>query len=178
MTVSPDRPPVVDLRTARFRLRSMDESFVSQQYLDWIHLASEYVNVKTPDDNQTLDDLRAYIAARVDRDDVLFLAIVDVETGRHIGNIKYEPVDVKAGFAVMGILVGDPEFRGKGVAGEVLDASTAWLKTHRGIHTIVLGVSVKNPAAIRAYEKVGFVLEDTPLVVKSHPDQVLMVKRQ
>lgn len=169
---------MVELRTPRFRLRSMDVSFVSQQYLDWIHVASEYINVKTPDDNQTLDDLRAYIEAREGRDDVLFLAIVDAESGRHIGNIKYEPVDRETGVAVMGILVGDEAFRGKGVAGEVLLATAEWLKTHRGIHTIVLGVSVKNPAAIRAYEKVGFVREDTPLVVKSHPDQVLMVKRQ
>ena len=178
MSVSPERGPVLALRTPRFWLRLMNLSVVSQQYLDWIHVASEFINVKTPHDNQRLDDLRAYIAAREGRHDVLFLAIVNAESGKHIGNIKYEPVDVQTGVAVMGILVGDQALRGKGLAGEVLLATAEWLKIHRAIHTIVLGVSVKNPAATRAYEKVGFVLEDTPLVVKSHPDQVLMVKRQ
>jgi RimJ/RimL family protein N-acetyltransferase len=177
MTAAPEHVGPLELRTARFLLRTIDQSFVTPEYLRWLREASDYINVKTPDDNQTLDDLRAYIAARTDRDDVLFLAIVDAASSRHIGNIKYEPVDAANGVAVMGILVGDPAFRGKGVAGEVLEATVAWLKARRGIHTIVLGVSVKNPAAIRAYEKVGFVLEDTPLVTKSHPDQVLMVRR-
>lgn len=140
-------------------------------------MSSDYINVKTPNDNKTLDDLRTYIATRTKRADVLFLAIIDAKSGRHVGNIKYEPVNENAGFAVMGILV-STDYRGKGIAGEVISASAAWLKTHRGIHTIVLGVSVKNSMAIRAYEKVGFVLEDTPLVQKSHPHQVLMVKRQ
>ncbi len=65
----------------------------------------------------------------------------------------------------------------KGVAGEVLDATAAWLKAHRAIYTVVLGVSAKHTAEICAYEKAGFVLEDTPLVVRLHPDQVFMVKR-
>ena len=178
MSVSHERGPVLPLGTPQFWLQSMNISFVSQQYLDWIHVASEFINVKTPHDNQRLDDLRAYIAAREGWHDVLFLAIVNAESGKHIGNIKYESVDVQTGVAVMGILVGDQAFRGKGLAGEVLLATAGWLKIHRAIHTIVLGVSVKNPAAICAYEKVGFVLEDKLLVVKSHLDQVLMVKRQ
>ena len=50
-----------------------------------------------------------------------------------IGNIKYEPVNSEIGYAVMGILIGEADLRGKGVAAEVLSESVAWLYRHRNI---------------------------------------------
>jgi RimJ/RimL family protein N-acetyltransferase len=165
----------VSIPTGRFDLRPLRVPDATERYLGWLRDA-DFVAVSRKDQN--IEDLQEFIRARENREDVLFLAIIDRRTKRHIGNIKYEPIDIAAGFAVMGILIGEPEFRGTGVAGEVLEATTAWLKAHLGIHTVVLGVSKNHSAAIRAYEKAGFVLKDTPLLVKSHPDQVLMVKRQ
>jgi len=74
----------------------------------------------------------------------------------------------------MGILIGEPAWRGKGVTAEVLTASAQWLKTHRHISEVVLGVSEENPAAIRAYEKVGFRLATTPHVPRTDPGIVTM----
>lgn len=164
------------LDTERFQLRPLREEDVSERYLAWLRDASEFISVTTSP-ARDLADLREYVRARSGRDDVLFLGIFDRHTGVHIGNVKFEPVDPVRGFAVMGILIGDPDFRGKGVAAEVLAATAGWLREHRDVSQIALGVSVKNPAAIRAYEKVGFACVDTALVEKSHPDQVLMVWR-
>lgn len=75
----------------------------------------------------------------------------------------------------MGILIGESQYRGKGVTIEVLGASGRWLREQRGIREIVLGVSPENLPAIRAYEKAGFVLADTPHIPKAAGDAVTMV---
>jgi [ribosomal protein S5]-alanine N-acetyltransferase len=165
------------LDTDRFHLRSLTVDDVTERYLDWLRDTADHIAVTSPRPVRELPELRDYVRERIDRDDVLFLGIFDKATGVHVGNIKFEPIDTRRKFAVMGILIGTPEYRGKGVAAEVLTASSAWLRDHRGINQIVLGVSVRNPGAIHAYEKVGFELAETPLIAKSHPDQVTMVLR-
>ena len=144
------------INTERFVLRELGESDVSARYLGWFSDSATQMSISAAADMHSLEDLRAYVRARSGRVDVLFLGIFLRETDLHIGNIKYEPVDSTSGRAVMGILIGDPVFRGKGVAQEVLRESAAWLREHRGIRTISLGVHAANSAAVAAYERVGF----------------------
>lgn len=165
----------VAIDTERFHLRELSEADVTERYLGWLLDTADQISVTDARPARQLPELREYVRARMHRDDVLFLGIFDRESGTHIGNIKFEPVDVARGFAVMGILIGEAAYRGQGVAAEVLAATAGWLREHRQIATILLGVSVRNPAAIRAYEKVGFHLAETPLIAKTHPDQVTMV---
>ena len=149
--------------TPRFTLRPLAVADVSTRYLSWLSdgRALRFINGATGDNH--LDELKSYVARREGRDDVVFLGIF-THAGEHIGNIKYEPVDTERGAAVMGILVGEVAWRGMGVAGEVIQASSVWLHERRGIRAIVLGVDRDNLAGIRAYEKLGFIEEAHPLV--------------
>ena len=163
------------LATERFILRELTVEDVSERYLGWLADRETSRFITAAASIQELEDLRRYVREHTGRDDVLFLGIFDRSTGTHIGNIKYEPVCVGRGYATMGILIGDSAYRGKGVAPEVLKASARWLKDHRNIRQVLLGVSKDNDAAIRAYEKVGFVIADTPHLQKSAPDVLSMV---
>ena len=78
------------------------------------------------------------------------------DSGEHIGNIKYEPIDIEEHQATMGILIGEENWRGRGVATEVINKSAIWLQENLTINKILLGVDVGNIGAIRAYEKSGF----------------------
>ncbi len=151
------------IETTRFTLRPLTVADVSHRYLSWLSedRVLRFINGATGD-NQ-LEELKSYVAQREGREDVLFLGIY-THAGEHIGNIKYEPVDSRRGAAVMGILIGELAWRGKGVAGEVIHASAMWLREHRGIEQIALGVDHDNIAGIRAYEKLGFVEEEHFLV--------------
>lgn len=151
------------IETARFTLRPLTVADVSPRYLSWLSedRVLRFINGATGD-NQ-LEELKSYVAQRQEREDVLFLGIF-THAGEHIGNIKYEPLDCRLDAAVMGILIGELAWRGKGVAGEVIRASAMWLREHRGISQIVLGVDRDNIAGIRAYEKLGFIEEEHPLV--------------
>ena len=86
----------------------------------------------------------------------MFLAI-ETKSGLHIGNIKYDPIDFNACTAEMGILIGNQDWIGRGVAGEVILASCLWLSKKIGVKKITLGVHPDNIGAILAYRKIGFV---------------------
>lgn len=163
------------IETARCRLRPLTEADATETYLSWFRDSETARNLSTPASRQTIESIRAFISARSGREDVLFLGIFAADSGAHIGNIKYEPVNTQDGYAVMGILIGDPAWRGKGIAQEVLRASAAWLKAERGIRQILLGVSPDNPAGVRAYEAVGFRVGTSPYLTMPDPKLLVMV---
>lgn len=148
---------------------------VSEGYVNWFsdQAASQYISAAAsrPDINA----LREYVRERIGRNDLVFLGIFEKKSGLHIGNIKFEPIDVIEGYAIMGLLVGESSWRGQGVATEVIKASAEWLSLHMNISQIVLGVSRDNVAAIRAYEKAGFVQETTKLITSLSNDNMSMV---
>jgi RimJ/RimL family protein N-acetyltransferase len=165
----------VQIETRRFLLRELSERDVSERYLSWFRDPDAQANISAAPTTKTLEDLRQYVAQRTGREDVLFLGIFDKASGAHIGNVKYEPVDTSSRYAIMGILVGDPQYRRQGVASEVLLASGQWLKDHRNIEQIVLGVDRRNESAIRAYEKVGYRVGGTPHIPATNDSAVTMV---
>jgi RimJ/RimL family protein N-acetyltransferase len=165
-----------EIPTERFLLRPLTVLDVTERYLSWLREPGARQYITAASQTRELDDLKHYVASRCGRDDILFLGIFEMQGGLHIGNIKYEPVSRETGHAVMGIMIGDPEYRGRHVAGEVIDASVAWLAAHRGIREIVLGVSESNTAAIRAYEKVGFAIASTPHLPPALQGALTMVR--
>ena len=142
------------ISTNRFILKPLAMADVTDRYIGWLNEPStnQFISAKL-----SRTHLEKYVSERLDRKDVLFLGIFNKIDGLHIGNIKYEPIDSYQGYAVMGILIGEAAWRGKGVATEVISASALWLNQYKKINQIVLGVSKLNIAAIRAYQKVGFV---------------------
>ena len=71
----------------------------------------------------------------------------------------------------MGILIGDEEWQGKGVASEVIKASSIYLKESHGIKYIILGVDKTNINAISAYKKIKFeVVEENKSALKMQLD--------
>ncbi len=155
----PDRKsnsPAALIETRRFVLRPLAPSDASPRYLSWLKDKRGSRYIVTAKDVGDLKELRRYIEEKTGRLDVMFLGIYARAGGEHIGNIKYEPVDPKGRRAVMGILIGEKRWRGRGVAGEVIGATGLWLRDNRNIREIWLGVDQNHAAAIKAYEKIGF----------------------
>ena len=119
-------------------LRDLGPSDVTERYLEWLGEPEAQKNITAT--TASLSALMQYVVERTGRTDVLFLGIFDALNGVHIGNIKYEPVNSALGYAIVGVLIGDVAYRGRGVATEVLRASTAWLKANRQIHQFLLGL--------------------------------------
>ena len=147
---------MVIINTERFQLKSLTTKDVTEKYLSWFNQSKEIEKyISFAQKCEGIDSLMQYVKDKKDREDVLFLRIF-CSLGQHIGNIKYEPIDLKNKTATMGILIGDKEWRGKGVASEVIKISGKYLKNNYGIKYIDLGVDKSNARAISAYEKINF----------------------
>jgi ribosomal-protein-alanine N-acetyltransferase len=147
---------VIEIETPRFQLRLLTIQDVNERYRSWFNPETARMGIASARRPPTLQELRDFIAERAGRPDVLFLGIFARESGEHIGNIKYEPIHRDERYAVMGILIGEKAWWGKGVTAEVLRATARWLAEQCGTQEIVLGVMKDNLLARRSYEKVGF----------------------
>lgn len=154
-------------------LRELTVADVTERYRDWLLEPEAKKNISATTDS--LSELVQYVADRTQREDVLFWGIFDLLSGLHVGNLKYEPVNTELGYAIVGVLIGEVEYRGRGVATDVLVASTAWLKENRQINQFLLGVWKANLGAVRAYEKAGFKLAETPLLPNRPPEGPVMI---
>lgn len=144
--------------TQRFLLKPLTVDDANQNYLSWLNPEiNSYI--ESAKSNTSIKALRSYIGERENRQDVLFLGIFTKDK-QHIGNIKYEPINQKNKTAVMGILIGDNNWRGIGVAAEVIKASGDYLVEQYGMETILLGVRKNNKAAVVAFQNVGFKVKD------------------
>ncbi len=143
----------------RFILKILTKELVTETYLAWFKPENDSGFIEyTRNQNITLDSLKIFVEEKFNSKDCLFFGIFDLKDNKHIGNIKFEPVNFQLGYAVLGVLIGAPEWRGKGVFAEVFKALSAELKS-LGISKIYLGVSKENVAAVAAYKKSGFIID-------------------
>jgi RimJ/RimL family protein N-acetyltransferase len=144
------------METERTLLRPLSVDDVSERYLSWLDDVDAKRWIVAAAKTKRLSDLRSYVAEKVQRIDVLFLGIFDRSNGVHIGNIKYDPIVPQLQAAVVGVLIGEPAYRGRGLFEEVFIPTANWLHKHRKINDIYLGVDTGNKVAMKAYQKTGF----------------------
>lgn len=149
-----ERPAAI--LTPRFLLRPLTAADATRRYQGWLRDTRARRHIQFARRSRSLPALRAYIVTRRRRSDCLFLGIFLRDGGEHIGNIKYEPIDRARRAAELGILIGEPAWRGRGVAPEVIRATARWLNDHRGITKVLLGVEKVNRSAVAAYRRTGF----------------------
>ena len=146
----------ITLATARFTVRTLKPTDVGDAYAAWFDdpVVQQFIAWRPAED--PVEELREFVAGHDTRADSLLLGIFDAE-GRHVANLKYEPIDLGQRTAVLGVLIGDAAWRGRGLFGEVFSATAELLHGRFGIRRVLLGVDGENAAALAAYERAGFV---------------------
>lgn len=108
----------------------------------------------------------AWCASRAEQDLRLDLAIVERATGLFAGEVVLNEYDTAENAANFRISLRGPAWYGRGLGGE----ATRLLVRHAltpvdaggiGLSALTLTVLARNPRAIRAYERAGFVRTDT-----------------
>lgn len=84
--------------------------------------------------------------------------VIDVD-GRPIGDIDLFQIDQRNQNASVGLGIWREDDRGHGYGTDAVRALLRWAFRHLNLHRVELGVDPENKAAIRAYEKAGFVVE-------------------
>lgn len=140
-------------------LRPLMDEDINNKYLSWINREKilKYLDYgRFPTSSKQLQE---YVENKSNSKYVIFLAIVDKSTHKHIGNVKLEPinwVNRSAGFA---IFIGDEKNRNKGIGKEVVKLMIEYAFYRLNLHRISLGVIEGNNRALGLYEKLGFKIE-------------------
>ncbi|HXG40329.1 MAG TPA: GNAT family protein [Candidatus Limnocylindrales bacterium] len=105
------------------------------------------------------DEIERFFAARVIGPEAFALAIHVRETGRLIGTCAFSQLDPDNGSALFHITIGERDSWGRGYGTEATRLMLELGFERLGLHRIALSVFEFNERAIRAYRKVGFVVE-------------------
>lgn len=159
------------LATSRFILEKLKKKHATMQYLSWLKGSTSIYLTNTQND---INSLINYIEKYQNNSNAYLLGIFCKDSKHHIGNVKFEFLDDKKTIVEMGILIGEPSFHGKGVAGEVISAFAKYAIDKYDTELMVLGVSKYNKTAISAYQKLGFKPESRPLSSIDSSDGQLM----
>ena len=165
------------IETERFILHQLDaESDDFADYLIWMQDVIANPFISGTNSNFTMEELREYVGEKNRQIDCCLLGIFLKTDRKHIGNLKFEPIDWQAGTAWLGILIGDQRWRNVHAAREVLLASMDKLSRELNINVFYLGVSVENTAAIRSYRSIGFEVDES-LSSSAKSDGIILRKQ-
>lgn len=141
------------IKGERIVFKLLTQKNATKEYAGW--LSDLEVNRYLVTKKATVSELKKYIREKNSDPNCLLLGIFCKD--KHIGNIKLEPIDFKNLKARIGILIGDKNYWGKGIATEAIELLVKYGFDKLKLKEIDLAVEPENKPAIRVYEKVGFV---------------------
>ncbi len=160
----------------RLYLRHMEKGDATEKYCSWLN--DPQVNKYLATKGATISELESYILQKNTQNDALLFGIFINNNGSHIGTVKLEPVNFDKKEATIGIMVGDKDYWGKGLAGEAMKLLIDYCFNNLGCKSVNLGVIKQNESAIRTYQKLGFSIIKIVDGAVKYPngifDQVLM----
>ncbi len=104
----------------------------------------------------TLEEHEAWLAKLNQSRDRIEFMIVMRQNGRAVGTIGLSHIQARGGSAEYGILLGEPDARGKGVAREASQLLLAYAFDQLGLVEVFLNLFADNVPALRLYERLGF----------------------
>jgi ribosomal-protein-alanine N-acetyltransferase len=149
---------IPNLESERLRLQKVGLQHKSEVYLSWMNDPVVYKYLESAG-HYSMSQLEDYLDKAEKNESLCFWAIIRKDNGRHIGNIKIDPINLRHNRAEYGILLGDRDSWGMGFGREATEMVIKYSFEELNIRKITLGVVEDNLAAVKLYEKIGFVIE-------------------
>jgi len=163
-----ERGRVPFCRGDKVSLRALERSDLGEAYLGWLNDPEVNRHLFVGRRPTSFDALLEYFErARRDPDTVLF-AVVDNTDGRHVGNVKMEMYDTVSRVVDWGILIGEKERWGQGLATEALALSVRFAFEKWNAHKVTLGLVEGHGFALRGMQDEAAVTTD-PAAIGAEP---------
>ena len=149
-----------ELRGEKIFLRSLSQGDITQTYLNWLKddVVNQFLEVRfAPPAN--LSELKSFVRAMNDSEFEMLLGIFTTPDQNHIGNIKLGPVNYAHSRADIGILIGEKEFWGQGLATEAIELLCRYATSELALKRLYAGCYESNAGSRKAFEKAGFTVE-------------------
>ncbi|MBK7627798.1 MAG: GNAT family N-acetyltransferase [Bacteroidales bacterium] len=100
-----------------------------------------------------------YVQSLWDSKSDCFFAIYYKENNKFIGTQRIGHINWRTGIADMGIMIGDEEYRGKGLSKDIMRTSMKYAFKNLSLRKLTGGTSRTNIAMQKCFEGLGFVKE-------------------
>jgi RimJ/RimL family protein N-acetyltransferase len=146
------------LKGKNILLRKLSIEDATAEYLGWLN---DYETSKYTESRHfvhTMESLKNFVA-HVNNENNYCFAITDIHSGKHIGNIKIGNIHQIYKYADVGLIIGDKNYWGKGIATEAIQLCIEFAFKRLKLHRLWAGIYDVNVGSIKAFEKAGFVRE-------------------
>jgi len=147
------------LEGERIFLREVRPSDVKENYYRWMndpeitrYLESRYYP-------NSMETLTQYVREKSGDPQNVFLAIIIKKDDRHIGNIKLGPINWIHRFGDIGIIIGEKECWGQGLATEAIRIMVEYAFGVLNLHKLTAGYIGSNEGSKKAFQNCGFEVE-------------------
>ena len=125
-------------------------------YQRWLNDLGTTRTLDLPPQPMTIEKEQSWYEAQAKSQDDATFTIYERQTMRPIGNTGVHEIDHRNRTAIYGIVIGEPDCRGKGYGTETTRLMLDFAFTALGLNNVMLMVFEFNPAGIGAYMKAGF----------------------
>lgn len=143
----------------RLILHEINESYITETYVNWLNDPDINMYLESRHITHTLESVRAFINNIVISSNAKMYALIDVESNKHIGNIKLGNIDYINKRSEVGLIIGDRNFWGKGYATEAIKAIVSYAFDELCLNKINAGMYVGNIGSYKAFLRAGFKLD-------------------
>ncbi len=159
-------------------LRGIEEEDLEGKYFDWLNDFKVTKYMESGIFPNTVERMQEYFKNVGRSNNNVLLAIIDMKTDEHIGNIRLGPINWVHRTSFVGIMIGEKNFWGKGYGTESLKLVMEYAFNRLNLHKISSGINNSNKTSIRAFERAGFKIEcrrkDELYVDDSYHDALIM----
>jgi RimJ/RimL family protein N-acetyltransferase len=146
------------LHTERLVLRAINtEEDKLEDYLGWLRDVESNSFIQSARIDYGIEELIEFIKSVNSDVNAILFGIFLKSNFQFIGTLKIQPIDFTLGTAWLGIMIGNPEFRGRGYGREAMQGVLKFLFNSLKLKEVFLGVDLKNFDAIALYEALGFI---------------------
>ena len=143
----------------KINLRRLQASDVNLEYVNWMNDSEINKYLESRYEVHSLSSIKTFVEAmRSEKSNFLF-GIFCNKTSLHIGNIKLGPIDYRYMRSEIGLIVGNRNFWGKGIATEAISAICKFASEELKLRKVEAGCYSSNIGSKKAFEKAGFEVE-------------------
>jgi RimJ/RimL family protein N-acetyltransferase len=160
---------IVRIDCGKYLVRSINIGDASDRWASWTADPEAAYMLNAPARNLKKSDLIDYIN-RFDQESRLLLGVFEQKTGSHIGILTIDIDHADRRFLV-NLLIGEPEYRNKGVTNDITVPCRDYLFETLGLKKMLCTALARNHVIIHYLLQTGWKLEQTRKQhVKSHSD--------
>lgn len=158
----------------------LEPRHVTDDYVSWLNTPEIIQYLESRFVHHTVESVKIFVAATLASPDNLFLGIKSHLLDRHVGNIKLGPIDRHHGTGEIGILIGDKDAWGKGVATSSISMISEIAKNQLNLRKLTAGCYASNMGSQRAFQKTGFLVEgmrSAQFMLDGKPEDMVLMGR-